>query len=92
MEPLNQPRQIGITEDGRPIYAWPSTQVAPAPQAPVQRSGGGAGKWLAIGMGGSALLIAVAVSAVAVAVSVVAVTVCLVVLRGVVRDFQKGGR
>lgn len=59
---------------------------SPAPAAP----GGGGVKWLAVGMGGSALLLSVAVSAVAVAVSAVAVTVCLLVLRSVLADVRKG--
>ncbi|MBM9621814.1 hypothetical protein ACFQ60_17740 [Streptomyces zhihengii] len=62
--------------------------VHPAP-APVVRSSGGAAKWLAIGAGGSALLLAVAVSAVAVAISAVALTVCLLVLRSVWQDVRR---
>jgi hypothetical protein len=57
--------------------------------APVKASGG-AVKWLAVGMGGSALILSVAVSAVAVAVSAVALTVCLLVLRSVWQDMRKG--
>lgn len=60
--------------------------TAPAPAT----SGGSGVKWLAVGMGGSALLVSVAVSAVAVAVSAVAVTVCLLILRSVLADVRKG--
>lgn len=59
------------------------------PPAPAPRSSGGAAKWLAIGAGGSALLLAVAVSAVAVAISAVALTVCLLVLRSIWQDVRK---
>lgn len=54
------------------------------------KSSGSAVKWLAVGMGGSALILSVAVSAVAVAVSAVALTVCLLVLRSVWQDMRKG--
>ncbi|MFB7219361.1 hypothetical protein [Streptomyces sp. NPDC056227] len=64
-------------------------QQPPAPPAPVVRSsGGGAMKWLAIGMGGSALLLAVAVSAIAVAISAVALTICILILRSVWTDLK----
>lgn len=62
-------------------------QQAPAPAKP----GGSAVRWLAIGMGGSALLLSVAVSAVAVAISAVALTICLLVLRSIWTDMRKGG-
>jgi len=66
-------------------------QHAPAcqHQHPGPRSSGGAAKWLAIGAGGSALLLAVAVSAIAVAISAVALTVCLLVLKSVWTDIRK---
>ncbi|MFF1934325.1 hypothetical protein [Streptomyces sp. NPDC058228] len=64
----------------------------PTPQQPVVQaaSSGSAMKWLAIGMGGSALLLAVAVSAVAVAISAVALTICVLILRSVWQDISKG--
>lgn len=73
------------------LQAQQLTQQQPAPvvPAPVIRSSGGAGKWLAIGVGGSALLLAVAVSAIAVAISAVALTVCLLVLRSVWQDVRR---
>lgn len=61
--------------------------------APVQQhSSGGAAKWVGIGVGASVLLITVAISAVAVAISAVALTVCLLVLRAMWADMQKGKR
>ncbi|MEU6703856.1 hypothetical protein [Streptomyces wuyuanensis] len=51
---------------------------------------GSAAKWLGIGAGASVFLIAVAVSAVAVAISAVALTICVLVLRGLWADMQKG--
>lgn len=58
------------------------------PAAPRQPSN--TSKWVAAGIGGSVLLITVAVSAVAVAISAVALTICLLVLRSVWRDVTKG--
>ncbi|MEV0492386.1 hypothetical protein [Streptomyces atratus] len=65
------------------------TQQPTAPPAPVVRSSGGAAKWIGIGMGGSALLLAVAVSAIAVAISAVALTICILILRSVWQDIRK---
>ncbi|MER5461651.1 hypothetical protein ABT010_13375 [Streptomyces sp. NPDC002668] len=74
------------------LKAQQLTQQAqqPAAQQPVQRQSGGAAKWVGIGVGGSVLLICVAVSAVAVAISAVALTVCLLVLRSIWQDMRKG--
>ncbi|MFD7968596.1 hypothetical protein [Streptomyces clavifer] len=63
--------------------------VTPPAPAPAPQPSGSAAKWLAIGAGGSALLLAVAVSAIAVAISAVALTVCLLVLRSVWQDIRK---
>ncbi|MEV6651188.1 hypothetical protein [Streptomyces sp. NPDC051219] len=60
--------------------------------APVQQSSGGTAKWVGIGIGGSIFMVSLAVSAVAVAISAVALTVCLLVLRSVWQDMQKGGK
>lgn len=65
-------------------------QACQHPPAPVQHSSGGAAKWVGIGVGASVLLLTVAVSAVAVAISAVALTVCVLVLRGLWADIQKG--
>lgn len=91
---MNEPRQIGITEEGQAIYAYPQAPVVQPPacqhQAPVQQSSGGAAKWVGIGIGGSIFLVTVAVSAVAVAISAVALTACLLVLRSMWNDYRKG--
>lgn len=65
-------------------------QQQPAAPAPVQRQSGGAAKWVGIGVGGSIFLLTVAVSAVAVAISAVCLTACLIILRSMWRDYQKG--
>lgn len=57
---------------------------------PAPRSSGSAAKWVGIGVGGSVFLLTVAVSAVAVAISSVALTICVLVLRGMWTDAQKG--
>jgi hypothetical protein len=92
-QPYQSPRQIGITADGQPIYALPQ-QYPPQPtacqHAPVQRQSGGAAKWIGIGVGGSVLMISLALSAMAVAIAAVSVTACLIVLRSMWRDYQKG--
>lgn len=91
-----EPRQIGYDTYGRPVYASPQRMRVGPPachhdhQAPVQRQSGGAAKWVGIGVGGSMLAISIAVSAVAVAISAVALTCCLIVLRSMWRDYQKG--
>jgi hypothetical protein len=74
------------------IQAAQAQQQAPAchHQQPAPRQAGSVGKWIGLGVGGSALLLTVAVSAVAVAISAVALTICVLVLRSVYRDFQKG--
>ncbi|MEV6398143.1 hypothetical protein AB0M39_25795 [Streptomyces sp. NPDC051907] len=64
-------------------------QTCQHPPAPVPQSGSAA-KWIGIGVGGSIFLITVAVSAVAVAISAVALTICVLVLRGMWQDTQKG--
>lgn len=48
------------------------------------------GKWAAVAAAGSVCAISLALSAIAVAVGAVAVTCCLIVLRSMWRDFQKG--
>lgn len=72
------------------LQAQQLTQQPTCQHPPAVRSSGSAAKWVGIGVGGSALLLAVAVSAVAVAISAVALTVCLLVLRAVWADIQKG--
>jgi Na+/proline symporter len=57
----------------------------PAPQ-PVQQQPSQAGKWIAMGVGGSVLLITVAISAVAVAVAAVSIAVSSLVLYAIYKD------
>lgn len=66
------------------------TQPPACQHAPVQRQPGGAAKWVGIGIGGSVLMISFALSAMAVAIAAVSVTACLIVLRSMWRDYQKG--
>ncbi|MFD9221485.1 hypothetical protein ACFWDI_16115 [Streptomyces sp. NPDC060064] len=54
------------------------------------RSSGSAAKWIGIGVGGSIFLLTVAISAMAVAISAVALTICVLVLRSIWKDVQKG--
>ncbi|MFF0506843.1 hypothetical protein ACFYUH_25000 [Streptomyces fimicarius] len=63
-------------------------QQPPAP--PAVRPAGSAAKWVGIGVGGSIFLVAFALSAVAVAISAVALTICVLVLRSVWQDTQRG--
>ncbi|KFK91506.1 hypothetical protein IX27_00290 [Streptomyces sp. JS01] len=71
------------------LQAQQLTQRPPAP-APVAAPSGGAAKWIGIGMGGSIFLVAFALSAIAVAISAVALTGCVLILRSVWRDVQRG--
>lgn len=72
------------------LTAQQLTQQQAVPPAPVQQSSGSAAKWIGIGVGGSIFLVTVAISAVAVAISAVALTICVLVLRGMWTDAQKG--
>ncbi|MFE5809450.1 hypothetical protein [Streptomyces sp. NPDC056491] len=85
-------RQIGVSAEGAPLYAYadksPLVQPQPVPAArPV-------GLYVAAGIGGavalSFLAMAAALLAVAVAVGAVSVTVCVLVLRGMWQDMQAG--
>ncbi|MFE9391208.1 hypothetical protein [Streptomyces sp. NPDC006784] len=68
------------------VQAAKESQPAPCQHQQVQQQGA-AGKWVAIGIGGSFLAVALAVSMVAFAIGAVALTVCVVVLRSVWSDF-----
>ncbi|MFD9398320.1 hypothetical protein ACFWA4_05805 [Streptomyces sp. NPDC060011] len=57
----------------------------PAPKASLTP-----GQWAGIAVAGSVAAVSLALFAVAVAVGAVAVTACLLVLRSMWRDFQKG--
>ncbi|KUL26663.1 hypothetical protein [Streptomyces regalis] len=67
-------------------------QQQPACQHQAPKSTPNVGKWAAIAVAGSVAAISLALSAIAVAVGAVAVTCCLLVLRGLWADFQKGRR
>jgi Na+/proline symporter len=60
-------------------------QPAPLP-APVQQQTGQAGKWIAITVGGSVLLLTVAISAVAVAIAAVSIAISSLVLYRIYKD------
>jgi hypothetical protein len=67
-----------------------NTQQPPACQHHAAKSSPNVGKWAAIAVAGSVAAISLALSAIAVAVGAIAVTCCLIVLRGLWADFQKG--
>jgi hypothetical protein len=60
-------------------------QPAP-PSAPIPQQSSQAGKWVAITVGGSVLLLTVAISAVAVAIAAVAVSGSLLIVYRIYRD------
>lgn len=63
-------------------------QTCQHPPAPVQQTGNG--KWIAIGLAAPFLAVTLAISVVGFAISVVALTICVLVLRGLWVDMQKG--
>lgn len=65
------------------------TQQQPC-QHQVPKASPSVGKWAAIAVAGSVCAISLALSAIAVAVGAVAVTCCLIVLKSMWRDHQKG--
>lgn len=102
---MNEPaqQQIGYDLAGNPMYAAPPVHYAPAapaqPQQPIK-----AHPWGAYIAGGCLGLIAFTIAAVVVALVVfgfailsavlglvaVALTICVIVLRSMWRDYQKG--
>lgn len=76
-------RQIGVGEDGTPLYAYADRTpvVQPAPIRPARPIGA----YVAAGVGGavalSALALSAAILAIALAIGAVAVTICVLVLR-----------
>ncbi|MGW3985450.1 hypothetical protein [Streptomyces mirabilis] len=83
-------RQIGVGEDGSPLYAYADRTPIVQPQPmPASRT---IGAYVAAGIGGavalSFLAMAAALLAVAVAVGAVSVTICILVLRGMWREMQ----
>jgi hypothetical protein len=63
-------------------------QTCQHPPAPVQQSSNA--KWVALAVGGPFLAVTLAISVMAFAISVVALTICVLVLRGLWVDMQKG--
>lgn len=101
-EPVHQ-RQIGYDLAGNPMYAAPAQYAQPAaPAAPLQPIK--AHPWGAYIAGGCLGLVAFAIAATVVALVVfgfailsavlglvaVALTICVLVLRGMWRDYQRG--
>lgn len=87
-------REIGISSDGKPLYAYvdrsPVAQPVPLQQTkPI-------GLYVAAGIGGavavSALAMAAAVLAIAVSVGAVSVTICVVILRSIWRESSMGNK
>lgn len=69
------------------------TPVVPPPPVVVQPSGAGAaGKWLAIGVGGSMLMVTVAFAAVALAIAAACTALVALVVYGIYRDIRGTGR
>ncbi|MGW7518722.1 hypothetical protein ACWGJ2_24355 [Streptomyces sp. NPDC054796] len=77
-------------EAGCGCYDRPQPPACTQPHyPPAPQNGGGAVKWIGIGVGGSFLAVALSVSMVAFAIGAVSLTVCVVVLRSVWADFTK---
>lgn len=89
-----QPKQIGLTEDGRPIYAWPAQAAQPPAcnhQAPAlaAKSSGGAAKWIGLSVAAVFIAVAISISLVSVAIAAVCLTVCVLILRDVWTSMRK---
>jgi hypothetical protein len=70
-------------------------QQPPVPPPPVvvqQSSAGTAGKWLAIAVSGSMLMVTVAFAAVALAIAAACIALVALVVYGIYRDIRGGGR
>lgn len=70
-------------------------QQPPVPSPPVvvqQSNAGTAGKWLAIGVGGSMLMVTVAFAAVALAIAAACTALVALVVYGIYRDIRGQGR
>lgn len=76
-------RQIGVGEDGTPIFTY--VDRTPVVQPTPIRSPRPVGAYVAAGVGGavavSALALSAAILAIAVSIGAVAVTICVIVLR-----------
>ncbi|MEW2523158.1 hypothetical protein [Actinacidiphila alni] len=67
-------------------------QPVPPPAPVVVQQSGTAGKWMAIAVGGSMLMITVAFAAVALAIAAAAIALVALVVYGIYRDIRGGGR
>lgn len=63
-------------------------QTCQHPPAPVQQQSNA--KWVALAISGPFLMVTLAISVMAFAISAVALTICVLVLRGMWQDAQKG--
>lgn len=94
-QPYAQPEQIGVTEDGKPIWKWPqqpTVQVHHHYAAP-QRRGPQPSEvlgWVMVAGAVAGTLLAVAVSAVAIAIASVCVAIAVLVLRAIWKDVAAG--
>ncbi|MYS19722.1 hypothetical protein GA0115240_112312 [Streptomyces sp. DvalAA-14] len=67
----------------------PTAPPAPTVVAPQRSGADTAGKWLAIGVGGSMLMVTVAFAAVALAIASACIALVAVVVYGIYRDIRK---
>jgi hypothetical protein len=67
-------------------------QPTPPPPVVQQSHAGTAGKWLAVGVGGSMLMVTVAFAAVALAIASASVALVALVVYGIYRDIRSGPR
>jgi hypothetical protein len=74
------------------IQAQQQTPVPPAPIVVQQSGAGQAGKWLAIAVGGSMLMVTVALAAVALAIAAACTALVALVVYGIYRDIRGGRR
>ncbi|MFH8405520.1 hypothetical protein ACH4FX_12205 [Streptomyces sp. NPDC018019] len=90
-------QQIGMTHDGRPLYAWPES-APPVLNQPIKAHpwgaylGGGCLVLAALAVVAfilMAILIGLSIALAVLAVALVALTTCVLVLRSVWRDYQR---
>lgn len=85
-------RQIGVSDDGHPLYAYRDTTPAPMPGATLAARPWGA--YVALGIAGAGAItfvaMAAAILAVAIAIGGVSATVCLLVLRSMWEKYREG--
>jgi hypothetical protein len=74
------------------IQAQQQPVVPPPPVVVRQSAAGTAGKWLAVAVSGSMLMITVAMAAVALAITAACTALVALVVYGIYRDIRGGGR